>query len=425
METRVLMRMTIALMAVLVLASAGVQTTDDRRYEPIAWADEVSGKNFPLFAIVDVDDVAGKAVASSPGLRTILDAKRAALDRAASACALDAACHVAALAWSADDVMRVSDALRVLTKSGALASAIDRVRRSGLFARDAELGDEAFVVRAWERAAGGLNRILAVYGRGEPPRYPAIDSVSHDAASADYGRLVHTAIGLMHERADAWERFYEPSRALALRLLDLNWRDEAARHEPMHLGENAEAYTRIPTIAWADYPYTVALVPGAGLSEAMERENHALSPMGKLIIELAARRYHDRKVPLIIVSGGYVHPKHSRFAEAVEMKRVLMRDFDVPANAILIDPHARHTTTNLRNAARIMFRYGIPTDRLSMITTDQYQSVSIESKAFDERCDRELGYRPYELRKRLSRYDLEWLPRVESLHVDGMDPLDP
>jgi len=269
METRVLMRMTIALMAVLVLASAGVQTTDDRRYEPIAWADEVSGKNFPLFAIVDVDDVAGKAVASSPGLRTILDAKRAALDRAASACALDAACHVAALAWSADDVMRVSDALRVLTKSGALASAIDRVRRSGLFARDAELGDEAFVVRAWERAAGGLNRILAVYGRGEPPRYPAIDSVSHDAASADYGRLVHTAIGLMHERADAWERFYEPSRALALRLLDLNWRDEAARHEPMHLGENAEAYTRIPTIAWADYPYTVALVPGAGLSEAM------------------------------------------------------------------------------------------------------------------------------------------------------------
>ena len=173
METRVLMRMAIALMAVLVLASAGVRTADDPGFQPIAWADEVSGKNFPLFAIIDADDAAGKAIASSPGLRTVLEAKREALDRAASACAFDAACHVAALAWSADDVTRVSDALRVLARSGALASAIDRMRQSGLFARDAELGDEAFIVRAWERAAGGLNRILAVYGRGEPPRYPA------------------------------------------------------------------------------------------------------------------------------------------------------------------------------------------------------------------------------------------------------------
>ena len=193
----------------------------------------------------------------------------------------------------------------------------------------------------------------------------------------------------------------------------------------MHLGENAEAYTRIPTIAWADYPYTVALVPGAGLSEAMERENHALSPMGKLIIELAARRYRDRKVPLIIVSGGYVHPTHSRFAEAIEMKRVLMRDFDVPANAILIDPHARHTTTNVRNAARLMFRYGIPTDRPALITTQQYHLDSIAAIAFDDRNDRELGYRPYVSKRRLSRFELEWQPNVLSLHADPLDPLDP
>jgi hypothetical protein len=224
-----------------------------QRYEPIAWPDEVSGKNFPLFAIVDADPAARKALAAAPG-------------------------------------------------------------NSGLFARDAALGDEAFVARAWERAADGLNNILAVYGRGEKPRYPAIDSVSH---------------------------------------------------------------------------------------------------------------YHDKKVPFIIVSGGYVHPKHTRFAEAIEMKRSLMRDFGVPADAIIIDPHARHTTTNVRNAARLIFRYGIPADRPALITTQQYHLDSIAAIGFDERNDRELGYRPYLSKRRLSRFELEWTPNVLSLHADPLDPLDP
>ncbi|MBL8140957.1 MAG: YdcF family protein [Acidobacteria bacterium] len=210
-----------------------------------------------------------------------------------------------------------------------------------------------------------------------------------------------------------------------MRLLEINFRDEAARHEPMHAGENAAAYRRIPTIAWSNYPYTVALVPGAGLSDQMERENHALSPMGRQIIEIAARRYHDRKVAIIIVSGGYVHPKHSRFAEAIEMKRALMRDFGVPEDAILVDPHARHTTTNVRNAARLVFRYGIPAERPALITTQQYHLDSIASAAFDERNERELGYRPYVSTRRLSRFEVEWLPNVMSLHADPLDPLDP
>src|SRR5262249_57623049 len=99
-------------------------------------------------------------------------------------------------------------------------------------------------------------------------------------------------------------------------------------------------------------------------------------------------------VAFMMVSGGYVHPKHTRFSEAVEMKRSLMLDFKVPADAIIIDPHARHTTTNVRNAARLMFRYGIPTDRSALITTHQYHLDSIAAVAFDRRNDRRLGYRP-------------------------------
>ncbi len=394
-------------------------------YAPVTWVDEVSGKNFPLLAILDDDPTAQLALTASPVLRGLLDAKRTAVSRAATTCAANIACHVAALRWSSDDIARAREALATATRAGALKTAVGRMRASGLFALDAALDDEAFVSRAWERAAAGMNNVLAVYALGDQPRYPAIDAISHDAASPAYGQVVHTAMGLMDEQAKSWEHFYQPTLTFAMRLLRLNYRDEAARHEPMHAGENAAAFKRIHAITWADYPYTVTLVPGAGLSDQMEKEHHAISPMGMQIIEIAARRYHDRKVPLIIVSGGYVHPKHSQYAEAIEMKRILMREFGVPEDAILVDPHARHTTTNVRNAARLMFRYGIPPNRPALITTQQYHLDSIASPEFDERNERELGYRPYVSKRRLSRFELEWTPNATSLQADPNDPLDP
>jgi uncharacterized SAM-binding protein YcdF (DUF218 family) len=57
------------------------------------------------------------------------------------------------------------------------------------------------------------------------------------------------------------------------------------------------------------------------------------------------------------------------------MKRSLMADYGVPENAILIDPHARHTTTNMRNTAW--------------------------------------------------PFDQEFLPKIESLQLDSIDSLDP
>ena len=314
------MKLTV-LVALLTLTSVAGTTA---RYQPIAWSNEVSGKNFPLFALIDADKAVRSAIASSSDLRAVLDAKRKAVAEAASTCAAVAACHVAALSWSTDDIARVRDALGALAKSGALKSVIAAMRSSGLFVRDADLDDQAFVARSWERAAAGVNNVLAVYGKGDKPRYPAIDSVAVDATTPGYGRLVDTAMGLMSEQAEKWDMFYQPSLALALRLLDINWRDEVGRHEPMHLGENAAAYKRVANVKWSEFPYTVALVPGAGLSDDMEKENHAISPMGKQIIEIAARRYFDHKVAFIIVSGGYVHPKYTRFAEAVEMKCALI-----------------------------------------------------------------------------------------------------
>ena len=97
----------------------------------------------------------------------------------------------------------------------------------------------------------------------------------------------------------------------------------------------------------------------------------------------------------------------------------------IPEDAILIDPHARHTTTNLRNAARLMYRYGIPFDRKALVTTDPTQSRGIQSPAFVTRCNTELGYMPVRVIGRINLFDLEFLPLKDALQADPQDPLDP
>lgn len=93
------------------------------------------------------------------------------------------------------------------------------------------------------------------------------------------------------------------------------------------------------------------------------------------------------------------------------------------------DPHARHTTTNLRNVARFMFRHGIPTDKPSLITTDLFQTAYISAAGPDsiygKRCLEELGFMPYQGLTNLDTLDNCWLPSVNSMQQDARDLLDP
>jgi len=90
-----------------------------------------------------------------------------------------------------------------------------------------------------------------------------------------------------------------------------------------------------------------------------------------------------------------------------------------------LEPYARHTTTNLRNATRRMVALGIPLDRPTLIVTDAEQSKYIESQTFSDRNRTELGYLPGAVGRRLSLYDLEFRPSRLSLRHDPRDPLDP
>jgi len=102
-----------------------------------------------------------------------------------------------------------------------------------------------------------------------------------------------------------------------------------------------------------------------------------------------------------------------------------MKKFGIQADAIIIDPHARHTTTNFRNADRLIIRYGIPINKPSLFITSKSQHDSVMKDTFDKRNIHELGYLPYRDKKSISNHDVVFYPVYESLHMDPLDPLDP
>lgn len=91
----------------------------------------------------------------------------------------------------------------------------------------------------------------------------------------------------------------------------------------------------------------------------------------------------------IIVSGGAVHSPEN---EAVLMRQWLISR-GVDARQILVEPCARHTTTNLRNGGRLILTAGA---REALVVTTPPQSRYLAypwRSSFHLRCLLELGYR--------------------------------
>lgn len=265
-----------------------------------------------------------------------------------------------------------------------------------------------------QRELEGLNHIIDVYGLDAAPRYPEIDG----PIVASKPRYLADAIALANAAGDE-ER--DPSIALALALLDASDRDEAAAFEPLDAQYNGPAFARVRTVDWSRYPYTAIIVPGIGPDDLAT----PLSAKGKLNVHMAAARFFDGVAPFIIVSGGTVHPRGTKHAEALEMRQALIERYGVPADCIVVEPYARHTTTNLRNASRRLAALGAPSDRDALIVTYFDQSKMIESASFAARNRLELGYLPGTVGARLSPTELTFRPAAESLRIDPMDPLDP
>jgi len=410
----------VVLVAASVLPASAQPEAPDRA--PLPMTHPLIDKNFYLCSLIEQSHALRGAVDSNEALTHLKLERRAALRTAIAGDDREAVVYASPFLWTSQQIALVADVLRGLYRTdAAVREATDKpLRSSGVGPTTATNGD--LLAETWTHEAEGMNRIVAAYGEGKTFDNSDIDGLAYDANSEDYREFLHQlARNVAADEADD-APFFASAVEFSIGLLEANQRDEAGRFEPLETGENAAPLARLKSVDWSRYSYAAILVPGMG----PELPGVPLSPMGRLRVVAAANLYKSGRAPFLLLSGGYVHPRQTPYNEAVEMKKVLMRDFQIPEEAILIDPHARHTTTNLRNAARILFRDSLPLDKPVWIVSDIYQSRYIESQGFADRCSRELGYRPFRKLTRLSPNDLEWVPDyLASLVQDPRDPLDP
>jgi hypothetical protein len=338
-------------------------------------------KLFPLFAAIAADAAVMEAVKTS--LSTIAKPRE---DQWKTACA-DAKCGT----WSEADATAAADALTLP------APFVEKLKTMGAF--NAYPHDDTFVKKIV------IDELLA----------------ASNAINAFNGELTADAKtkAAMVTRPSPMA-FFEPVVALAVANLVGAKRDQAILYEPLESGENAAAIAEIPKIDFAKFPFAAILIPGLGPTDLMT----PLSEGGQQRCDMALQRYAAKIAPLVVVSGGHVHPDRTPFSEAIEMKKYLVSK-GMPASAVLVDPHARHTTTNLRNAGRLLLRHGVPPDRPVLITTDLFQSLYIVGRPFAIRCKEEIGYEPWRNLASLSVNDGCYFPSRITLTIDPRDPRDP
>lgn len=329
-------------------------------------------------------------------------------------------CYAEALKISQKEIKIVGDELtKNYAREASLQAVVATIRKRGVYAIQEGMADTCILRNSWNKTAQGLNKIIDVYVGGLAPRYAKIDSISFKKGDPVYQKQLEDSLKVWSTKFSE-SRFYQLPLKAALAALRMNGRDEAARFVPLTAGLNEAPYQSISTTNFNAFQYSVILIPGLG----PEEQGLALDPKGAARCREGALRYKKGLAPFIVVSGGNVHPFKTPFNEAVEMKRYMVEQLGIPADVILVEPDARHTTTNLRNTARIIYNFKIPAEKPVLIVTDESQSSYIVNR-MGTTAMRDLGYLPYRDLKSLSPTETSFYPIWESLQVDPLDPLDP
>lgn len=401
------------------LLQAQNQPSFDPAYQFVQSGNLVQDKNFYLLTLFEEEPALQKAIRKSSALQHYQVYPERA-NKIAKECP-GAACFAESLVFSDQQIIDIGNLLQQLyTSQPAFRAALQRhLLPSGAFMRYASLPEEKILAQRWREEAYGLNYVLTAYTRNIGLRYPRIDSAAFYVRSEEYTRAVKQLWAQEWEHKDASALFFSPVLRFAMGLLALNKKDHAARHEPLST-LNQQAYQQLSKTQWANYPYSAILVLGAGPSG-----NEPISLACKERCRTGAAIFKENKAPFIIVSGGYVHPFNTPYSEAIEMKKFLIDSCNIPETAVIAEPHARHTTTNIRNANRIMFRNGFPTNKKVLCTSSKAHITYVTSIFFAKVCDKDLRYNPYKHVKRVDDVSAEYEPAAESLHEDPMDPLDP
>ena len=139
-------------------------------------------------------------------------------------------------------------------------------------------------------------------------------------------------------------------------------------------------------------------------------------------LEEARRDLEAGRAPLVVVSGGNVHPEGTPVNEALQMKQWLLAH-GVAEERVVLEPCARHSHTNLRNAGRFLLAQGL---RRALVVTSVDQALYFgrpRSSSFDARSVADLGYVVGDLRE-VDDHRVAFVPSGRTFDR-GPDPLDP
>jgi hypothetical protein len=109
----------------------------------------------------------------------------------------------------------------------------------------------------------------------------------------------------------------------------------------------------------------------------------------------AAEAWLGGVAPIVTVSGGAVHAK---VVEAFMLRALLACRFGVPETAVLLDPCADHTHTNIRNTGALVRAIGgrtaylVTDDGLQSAYLEEWTSFDLIGGSVDQRSLRDFGY---------------------------------
>ena len=390
-------------------------------------AEIVRLKNYPFLFMVDHDPEVSLILKQDSVLARLRNLKRDKIRSALRDCAAAPFCLTEALRIYPEEIMAIGARLSEISRQNGLGQFIDsKVVPTGAYQwRLEKAAAEDRMQLIWEQDAAGINHVLSVYASGNRPNYPLIDSNSLNISSAGqfprgYANQLQQIIHHLLDLDSVTGGFMTLQTAAVNLFLSMNGRNQAADYEPMEHGINKPALKRADTLNWKRFPYSVILVPGAGPADHSVK----LTPEAIIRMELAVSAYKKGMAPFIMVSGGKVHPFKTEVNEALEMKYYLTHVLGIPESSVIMEPHARHTTTNLRNAARLMIRYRFPTEKPGLACSTVGQSMMI-TNTLPGRCIKELGYVPYRNGKRLDQHFSEFYVLKTALQADPDEPIDP
>jgi hypothetical protein len=109
----------------------------------------------------------------------------------------------------------------------------------------------------------------------------------------------------------------------------------------------------------------------------------------------AAEAYFGGVAPVVTVSGGAAH---APLVEAFMLDYLLTCRFGVPEDAVLLDPCADHTHTNVRNTGALVRALGgrtaylVTDDGLQAGYLEEWTSFDVIGGSLDQRALRDFGY---------------------------------